>query len=187
MHFTAYVLIPLEKATTSAEARHQASAYLVDNEFVGGEGRWGSGISDWFVIGGRWSGSMTMARLDKKKLKRFWTRFEKQKLGWSGKGIDDNERKNKISALFLKYFPDFDVQKTPCPPTRSPYSDSGYEDDAVIVDDLIWDEIIIPGLKKSLLEGGAIIHVDGCEESESDLDKEKIVGQCWCVVIDFHC
>ncbi len=187
MHYAAYVLIPVEKAATSDEARRQASNYLMENEFVGGEGRWGSGVSDWFVIGGRWSGSMTLAHLDKKKLSRFWARFEKQKLGWSGKGIDDNERKKKISDLFLKYFPDFDVQQFPCPPTRSPYSDAGYEDDAMIVDEIIWNEVITPGLKKSLLEGDAIIHVDGCDESESELDKEKVVGKCWCVLIDFHC
>ena len=69
MHSTAYVLIPLENAFTSAEARRQASVYLLKNEFVGREGRWGRGDIDWFVIGGRWSGSMTMIRLENKILK----------------------------------------------------------------------------------------------------------------------
>ena len=43
MHFTAYVLVPLERASTSTEARHRAYDYLMENEFVGGEGRWGHG------------------------------------------------------------------------------------------------------------------------------------------------
>jgi len=64
MHYAAYALIPADLASTSAEARRQAHSYLMNNEFVGGEGRWGRGISDWFVVGGRWSGRLTMLHLD---------------------------------------------------------------------------------------------------------------------------
>jgi hypothetical protein len=57
MHTRMLVTMPLSEVDTSREARQYVETWLVDEGFCG-NGRFESGYADWFVIGGRWSGSL---------------------------------------------------------------------------------------------------------------------------------
>lgn len=54
MHHLLYVTVPIEK-TTLEDARSYVHQWLLDEGFTS-EGRFSNAPSDWFVIGGRWSG-----------------------------------------------------------------------------------------------------------------------------------
>jgi hypothetical protein len=69
MHFRFLVTCERDKAETSAEARDYVHETLLEEGFCGA-GRWGGGISDWFVIGGRWSGELSFATWAKDLLER---------------------------------------------------------------------------------------------------------------------
>ena len=58
MHFRFLATCDRDTAETSEEARAYVLDTLLEEGFVG-EGRWGGGLCDWFVIGGRWSGELS--------------------------------------------------------------------------------------------------------------------------------
>ena len=60
MHTRFLVTFGKEEADDSRSAREYVNNLLVEEGFVGA-GRWGSGLCDWFVIGGRWSGTLSGA------------------------------------------------------------------------------------------------------------------------------
>ncbi|MCG3204311.1 MAG: hypothetical protein KCHDKBKB_01026 [Elusimicrobia bacterium] len=187
MHNSAYLLIPLRSAVSSEAARRYAKTYLEQNNFARPSGRWDQNPIDSYVIGGRWSGLLTQVHLDRVKLKKFWKQFEKKGLGWVSRTVPAKVQRQKAEALFYRYFPDFDTEKIPCPVYRDSYVREGFHDDAMIVDEIIWEKIIEPGLESELLEGGAILHANSDSAYESELVKEEVISKCWCVVIDFHC
>jgi hypothetical protein len=96
MHFVVYVCLPRSQARNSLAARKRVCDYLT------GEGcdtllRF-SGRCDYFSVGGRWSGRLTLLRLRHEQPKvfgRFWKR------------LDTVETGEETEALFRKAFPDF--------------------------------------------------------------------------------
>jgi hypothetical protein len=58
MHYRFLVTFNKDEAETSEDARSYVTDYLHEHGFAG-EGRWGGGLADWFVIGGRWSGELS--------------------------------------------------------------------------------------------------------------------------------
>src|SRR5262245_12379832 len=58
MHYRFLVTCERDVAETSVEARAYVLDTLRQEGFVG-ESRWGGGLCDWFVIGGRWSGDLS--------------------------------------------------------------------------------------------------------------------------------
>lgn len=58
MHTRMLVTMPLSEADTSLEARKYVQDWLGEEGFCG-NGRFGCGYADWFVIGGRWSGCLS--------------------------------------------------------------------------------------------------------------------------------
>ena len=60
MHYRMLVLTDKKNADTSAGAREYVYDTLEqDDSFLMEGGRFGSGVADWFVIGGRWSGALS--------------------------------------------------------------------------------------------------------------------------------
>jgi len=59
MHFLYFVKIDRKEAETSREAINRAESILANNGFIFSEGFWGGGKCDWFVMGGRWSGTLS--------------------------------------------------------------------------------------------------------------------------------
>lgn len=184
MHCSAYVLVPTKSAKTSEEARHYVTTYLKKNHFCSPSGRWDYNPIDSVVIGGRWSGKLTEAHLDDKKVRKFWSACRKK--GVSRMMNNKSNQQKTGEALFAKFFPEIDLSRMPCLFFRDSYGQNGFFDDAMIVDEVIWEKIIEPALEADLMDGGAVIHTQTKNESETKLKKNDVVGKCWCVVIDFH-
>jgi len=80
-------------------------------------------VWDWYVIGGRWSGTLTTDMLDKDKLKAVHKEFKEKKLMFMG-------QEKEMDEVFRKYFPLADY------PYPSPYSRNSYNSDGQ-VDDIL--------------------------------------------------
>ncbi|MCG3206161.1 MAG: hypothetical protein KCHDKBKB_02888 [Elusimicrobia bacterium] len=185
MHGNAYVLVPTKSSKTSEEARQYVKSYLEKNHFCSPSGRWDHNPVDYFVIGGRWSGKLTEAHVDEKKIKKFWAACRRKGIGRTMSNKCSQQK--EAEAIFLKIFSDFDLNTMPCLFFRDSYERKGFSDDAMIVDEIIWAKIIEPGLEADLMDGGAVIHTQTNNKYETKLDKNDVIGKCWCVVIDFHC
>lgn len=183
MHYRYIVVMDKDHADTSEEARTDVRDYLEENDFAGSGRRFNSGLADWFVIGGRWSGELTRVGIGEEKMEAFYSQFDKNFGLWtSGKsGVTDEMRKEQIESEFWKFFPDYSGFRKPLPLvfSRSQYKDNGYEDDAQIIDEALYENLI-----KDLQE-----KLD--EESYLDIDykenatKEEMLGR-WVVVVDYH-
>lgn len=179
MHFVLYVMTDKANAKTSMKARSYVYDWLEREGFASEGTRFSSGICDWYVIGGRWSGEFTKKSLDDSKIQAFEKEFEKKHGFWTNGKISKTDRLEQSKKLFSKYFPDFDGV---IPYWRDDYASHGAEDDAVIVDEDIYKKIVKNGRAGDISDGGAVIDTDDyCGE------KKDIVGKKWIVVIDFHC
>src|SRR3972149_2460001 len=143
MHYRLLVTFNKDDAQNSEDARNHVYDELSnDGSFCGEGGRFNSPIADWFVIGGRWSGELTQSLLDKDKMAEFWKEFEAQQLGWTNAtDKKEEDQKKKSEALFKKYFPDF---KGSLPIWRDTYEHYGFEDDAMILTQELYDALLKP-------------------------------------------
>jgi hypothetical protein len=177
MHVRFLATFDKKHAKTSEEARHYVADFLDSNGFVYTDGRCHGGLCDWYVIGGRWSGELTRVLLPQNKLKAVRKEFE-EKHGWyigGEKRITEEQRREQMRAIFMRYFPDFTGE---LPYWRNPYKPDGYEDDA---------KLLTRTLYKRLLK-----EYEGSDQSEyhADLEYEEVspamVGKKWIVVVDYH-
>jgi hypothetical protein len=182
MHTKLIVLTDKDGNKTSQDARQAVNTALMAQGFAGEGGMFSSPPADWFVIGGRWSGELTMARLDQEKLKAFWQEFERLELGWTGKDKPEKDQKNKTAELFKQFFPDFQEQ---LPVWRDAYAPLGFEDDAQVLDKTLFDYVRkltqYPD-SGDLCDGNCFVDLD---DTDSELTEDAI-GKKWVVVVDFH-
>lgn len=151
------------------------------------QNRFVSGPADWFVIGGRWSGKLTELELSNEKYDEYWERLNKVYESIPGtKPKTDEERKMEITKIYKDVFPHIKVIP---PKLRDTYRTLGYEDDAKIIDDNIFDKIIQPAIDAGMdfgwpnyHDGGAILDL----ERNEHYTRDNLVGRYWIVVIDFH-
>jgi len=185
MHSRFIVLVDKNENGNSLAVRQRVESELIDQGFAGEGSLFVCHPADWFVIGGRWSGELTRARLDQEKLKAFWEESEKHELGFIGKDKPEEEQKAKTVELFKQFFPDFQGEP---PVWRDSYVFLGFEDDAQVLDEPLFN--FIKGLKsypnnatlEDLLDGGCFVDLDDPSEELT----EEAVGKKWCVVVDFH-
>lgn len=182
MHYRFLVTFDSRHAATSPEARQYVFETLHNEHFCCGEGRFASGIADWFVIGGRWSGELSRHSWGKK----LYTE------------IDAIEKEHDIQIWGAHYadpqMQALQQQLTRCvqklwdsaapgaykgiPIQRDTYKEDGYEDDAMLLTQELYDAL----LKEH----------EGAAESDyhADLDDEEVaaafVGNKWIVVVDYH-
>lgn len=176
-----YVLSDKEKYSTSEEARLGTMQQLLSEGFNATQ-TFASGIADWFVVGGRWSGELIRIHLDQKKLEKCDKEFEK-KYGWFTNGkIGKEKRQEQYKKLFKKYFPTY---KGECLQWRNSYNETGYIDDGMIVNDLMYEKIIKDGLDKDYYDGGKVVDMM-YEEQGIETTPENTIDKKWIVVIDFH-
>lgn len=181
MHARLLVIVDKEEVKTSEEAQQLAFEVLCSENFVGEGSRFGSPVGDWMVNGGRWSGELTKARLDKNKLEAFEKEFGDKYGWWVGKDVSETDRQKQAEELFRKHFPDF---KGKIPYWRDTYAKEIFEDDAQIVDEELWTKLLEECDRDDspdYYNGNALIHIrewDGVE-------KERAMGN-WVVVLDFH-
>ncbi len=185
MHCRLIVLVDRDDGESSLEVRKRVASRLLDEGFSGDGGLFISHPADWFVVGGRWSGELTSARLDQEKLKAFEEAFSQQQSGWSGK--DRSGLKERELELLHEFFPQFQG-KAPLL-SRDNYAFEGYDDDAQVLDETLLG--FVQKLKRypdeadlgNLYDGGCSVDLDN---PFGALTKDDI-GKKWCVVVDFHC
>ena len=182
MHYRFLVTFNKEAAVDSAAARAYVYTSLMDNGFCGERGRWSGGVSDWFVIGGRWSGVLSWWSWGHALYE--WMKTEERKAGvqvWGAwyKDAEKTRIQKKLERRFTRRW------RTAAPPefrdipiNRDTYRADGYEDDAML---------LTPELYDALLKT-----YEGQDESEhhADLEYEPVsptmVGKKWVVVVDYH-
>ena len=190
MHSLMFVCIPKEKVETSEKAREHVVGYLAAKEgFLGADSNPPAGLADYFAIGGRWSGVLTTAHLDSAKLEQFEEEFNKtyRLSNWClsvyGKEeVTKQQLREQAKALWKKYFPDYEGEMVYW---RDTIEDDdtrmlGYEDDAMIVDTRIYERFV-KGKVQDRPGSGVVIF----EDQQKD-DPEKIIGNYWIVVVDYH-
>lgn len=175
MHFLYYVVLNKEHAENSAEARKHANSTLEENNFSNQEGYWAQGKSDWYVIGGRWSGNLQSIQFKKDFFKEAEKKYSKSKWGLSTEEVKKHDK--ELQALWESF-----GGKGTNPYARDSYEHEGYDDDA----QLITKELITAFKKhhkgKQSVE---LFDADNYEESMTkDLTKDDI-GR-WIVVVDYH-
>jgi|SRR6185312_2666253 len=172
------MFITLSGASTSAEARHAARSLLLDDEtFCGEGGRFGCPMADWFVIGGRWSGILREAILGqpyKDALAQEYPEFT------SGYYTADLVKQNKDGLDLL--WQRFDGTASN-PLTRSRYDELGADDDAMLIDQFLYDHFL-----KRYVGTDQFVREEGPDFADLDLDEvdPSFIGRKWLVVVDYH-
>lgn len=153
MHCLYFVIFNREDAKNSHQARLHAENTLLNENFCSSEGFFGGGKADWFSIGGGCSGELNriLLGLSPDDKKKF-------QAAWKNAGI-----------------------KEPIPYERNNYQEMGYEDDAMIIDQKLFD-----GLQKMHSDVEIYDANDYREDTLSDFSAEELIGH-WIVVIDYHC
>lgn len=182
MHYRFFVTFNKDAAATSEEARGYVNEYLTEEGFCAPQGRWSTALADWFVIGGRWSGELSRYSWGR----TLYERMEKAEKAagvhvWGASYADKKlQRKQKaMEKLFtMAWKKDAPKEYHHIPINRGSYLELGYEDDAMILTQELYDAL----LKEH----------EGSEDSEhhADLDYDlvspKMVGKKWLVVVDYH-
>lgn len=184
MHYSLLITFNKEKAENSKEARQYVNNELInDTSFVGEGGRFSSPVADWFVVGGRWSG--TLNDLHNEFIKKVREKYPPEhEFGYSTKFVDGNQEN------FQKLWEDMGG-KDKNPYNRDTYQDLGYEDDAILVDEKTYNE------KLKEFEGTEFGYTESSYEGHSwkdlhfvDLDYERVskdfIGRKWVVIVDYH-
>jgi hypothetical protein len=183
MHFRFLVTCNRDWADTSAKAREHVLDTLQEEGFCG-QGRWGGGLADWFVIGGRWSGALSFATWAKDLRERFSAAEATHDVQVRGCHYGDlMAHKRPVQEQLAKQFQQMWDAAAPkayvgIPYNRDNYQREGYADDAMLLTQELYDAL----LKE----------YEGQEESEyhADLEYEAVspemVGKKWLVVVDYH-
>ena len=181
MHFRFLVTCEFAAAKTSEEARAYVRQALREEGFCS-QGRWGAGMADWFMIGGRWSGELS---------RHSWARgitaeieaaeLEHNAHVW-GASYADAEKERIQQELAARFQTLWDTHAPNAykgmPFNRDVYKEHGYEDDAMLL--------------TRELYGALLKDYEGQEESEyhADLEYEPVspemIGTKWLVVVDYH-
>jgi hypothetical protein len=176
MHCVLYVCLLRSEARTSLQARKRVCEYLAQEGFDT-QLRW-SGCCDYFGVGGRYSGRLSVLRLNHeqpKQLARFWKRCEKTSTA------------EEARLLFREMFPEFRGRP---PVGREGFGQYGEPDDAQIM-----DEALFQRLKKGFGETVDYSYEINepnviCTEETDDFEWPKNgdeAAKLWVVVIDYHC
>ena len=179
MHHLMLVTLSLPDSDNSANARGSASDQLSnDDSFVGEGSRFGSPLSDWFVIGGRWSGKLRKARLGQSYQDAFEREFPEFTKGYFPSTLLE-EHKAGLDRLWQR------IGGTGNHPlTRSGYDHFGADDDAMLIDQFLYDHFLKP------YAGCTEILWDNKLPDFADLDGDEVgesfVGRKWLVVVDYH-
>ena len=180
MHFLYFVTFDKKNADNSQEAREYANNILMKNSFCYADGGYfAGGKCDWYVIGGRWSGELQ--RLQFKK--DFFKECKKAKIKTDSQTLKKN--KSQCQAIWKKLGgKDVNLYH------RDTYQQNGYDDDAMIVDEELWQ-----GIKKCFKQKlnkdtfwneVEIYDADNYEDYPITKIKKKDLINRWLVVVDYH-
>jgi hypothetical protein len=179
MHYLMLVTLTMLPGETSPEARERVFSTLSDdNTFCGEGGRFGCPLADWFVIGGRWSGLLAETLMGDDYRNRLKERFPQFATG----SFSDADVKAQSVALDELWRESGGSGLSPL--TRSSYEGEGYPDDAMPLNQTLYDRLL------SNFEGQTRHHAEGnhCEFvdlNDEELD-ESFIGRKWIAVVDYH-
>ena len=172
MHYLMFVTLTMLPGETSLDARRRVQNLLLeDDSFCGDGGRFGSPLCDWFVIGGRWSGKLPIALLGDAYKAAFQQEFPDMAGDWYPASLVEKHR-DRLNQLWQRF-----GGTGAHPYTRSSYDDLGCDDDAMIVDQALYDRFLAGDPSRYC-------------ETFADLDDESVdetfIGRKWLVVVDYH-
>lgn len=185
MHYRFFVTFNTEHAATSQEARDYAAQYLNNNGFIYDEDtRWSGGFADWFVIGGRWSGELSrhswaqaitgaMHSIEQEKDVQVWGAYYGE------------THKQQLQQALAKQFQEIWDTNAPeaykgIPIQRNTYKEDGYEDDAMLLTQELYDELL------KAYEADQSTDSDHHADLDYDAVAPAMIGAKWIVVIDYH-
>jgi hypothetical protein len=123
-------VILLIVAEDGEDAKDKAGSFM---------GEYQNEVWDWYVIGGRWSGTLSRCQFDKDKLERLEKEFD-EKHGWytgGEEGKTEEQQREAYRKMFTEYFPNWQG-KIPAPlGWRDSYATEGYSDDVMPLGDCI--------------------------------------------------
>lgn len=175
MHHRLLITLAIMAGATSLDARKLAYAKLLeDDSFCGEGGRFGSPLCDWFVIGGRWSGLLQEPLLGQDYEDTFHREFPDFAKGWFSTSLVEKHR-HGLDELWRRF-----GGSGGHPITRSSYANLGADDDAMLVDDALYERFLkeIRGLEYA--DEPRFADLDG------DAVDESFIGRKWLVVVDYH-
>jgi hypothetical protein len=174
MHYRMLVTISLPDGTTSEKARKAVySALMNDHSFCGEGGRFGSPLCDWYVIGGRWSGLLAEITLGDAYKNEVRGRFPELAGQWYYPSVIERHAA-ELDALWQAH-----GGAGPSPYTRSGYEELGYDDDALLLTDQLYDALLIEH------EGASVNRPDYADLNNEELER-SFIGRKWLVVVDYH-
>ena len=176
MHGVLYVCLPRSQARSSLLARKKVCEYLTEEGFD--NQRRFSGHCDYFSVGGRYSGRLSLLRLrheHPKQFDRFWKRY------WM-KDISEEE----AERLFRQTLPEY---KGKLPINRGSVGFDGAPDDAQIMDEALSQQLKA-GFSTSVDYSYEIAEPNVICTEDSDEFEWPTTGEeatkLWVVVIDYH-
>lgn len=90
-------------------------------------------VWDWYVVGGRWSGTLSEEMLDEEKRNIFWEQFRELRLGWTNLENPVTDQRNRAHNLFKSIFPEWNEEEVPIPVYRDSYNSEGEVDDVMVL------------------------------------------------------
>ena len=177
MHYRFLVTFKSAAAKNSTQARRYAAQTLDAKGFAGDYA-----MADWYVVGGRWSGELsrhTWAKLITEQMDALEREHGVQVWG----AFYGDEEKQREQRELAERFQAMWHAAAPCafrdiPIQRNTYKLDGYEDDAMLLSQGLYDALLHEYVGQSESE----YHVD--------LDGEDVlpemVGHKWLVVVDYH-
>jgi hypothetical protein len=182
MHYRFLVTFKSGAAKNSTQARRYVRNTLINEGFAWPDSRWGYSMCDWFVIGGRWSGGLSrhtwakhiteqMDALEKSHDVQVWGSFY---------GDEEKQRVQRELAERFQHLWDAAAPRAfrGIPIQRDTYKTDGYEDDAMLLSDELYNAL----LKEYAGQSESEYHADLEYEDVSP----EMVGRKWLVVVDYH-
>lgn len=143
------------------------------------------GYADWWVIGGRWSGELALARLDPERVRAFVAEFGTRYGWWTSARIGAATRRAQCAALFAEWFPAY-VGEVPYWRDIHGDADLGAEDDAQPIDAALYAARLAPSEGQGpRVEGGPAHHLK-VWDWDGDLVTPAFIGRKWIVVLYYH-
>ena len=177
MHYLMLITLTLPASYTSESARSEVYSRLMDDDsFCGEGGRFGSPLCDWFVIGGRWSGKLSETLIGNAYRKALERKFP-QTVGLVSTQWVKGRRKD-LDQLWRQH------GGIGCSPlTRESYGQFGYNDDAMLVTDALYEHLLAEYAGQA--RSGDDLHCHFIDLDDEPVD-ETFIGRKWLVVVDYH-
>jgi hypothetical protein len=208
MHYAVMVTFTLENATREDAHRH-INEWVKENT---SEGEWeedeenpderqqtaGPGVidGDWAVVGGRWSGRLSPVTMNERwqaeqaRILDHFAALCNDPFAKSGYGYSDEtgrRAKPQLDALWKELGGEYEAE-------RDPYRSDHYLDDAILVDQRVYDDYLMLFVRKNESERRSTAKGDSYSDPPSwvdadgltDLSEEAIVGKKWLAIVDVH-